>query len=1076
MLTEPHHLLAVAGWLEGVVAGSPVPTPQARDVVTADWRARARQVREAVEAFRAQHAPRLGVFTPTVLTVDLEALMARAREADGKWFGKKKRRLAISNEIASHVRSGATLELGSLTAQLSQLVAVRDGARELAAWVAQLPGVSLPFGWNPLQEEDARTLQSTTDRLQAAADLAALGPTVDELTEQVRRSSTDLPSDVVSQVETLQRSWHELEAALAVTDHTRREWLAGHPLLRRLAESSSAWLTDAAGDTLVQLQRWVRVCAAVDAFDQWGMPEVGRLVLEAAAPPHQVEDRVRIAVAQAVLTERLEAAGLSHFDEKAQARSVRDFVDTSDAVRDLMRRQLPAQLVAARTFDARARAGRSAEFMTLLAGKRAKVGVRRLLRDYGSIITEVTPCLLMSPSSVARFLPADMTFDVVVFDEASQIRVAESIGSLGRGRSVVVVGDSKQMPPSSSFSVGAVAAEGDNRDEDATVVSDGESILDEAVESRLSTLSLTWHYRSRDESLIAFSNQAYYDSRLASFPAPPGRDTDMGVSWQRVHGQWEGGSGAARVNRAEADAVVEEVRSLLRIDPSRSIGVVTFNTQQRDLILDKLELSDDPLVRAALEREDEPLFVKNLENVQGDERDVILFTLAFAKDTRGKVPLNWGPLTRAGGERRLNVAITRAKERVVVFSSFDPEELDLGTSASIGLAHLKDYLLMAKHGAERARLAKQRPPEAHLEEVAAALREAGLEVRVNVGLSDFTVDLAVRSRPDRPWVAVLLDGPAWAKRSTVNDREALPSTVLGSAMGWEQVVRVWLPTWLRDRQAVIDAVLAAADGAAPAPEAAAVPASSTPVPPSTPPSGSTPPLAPSAPRVVPRGTQTALEEIVEQTPSGRDATMDPLFRSSDVAAVPTPSAGARSVWRAADETPVGDSSTLDLAADLPRARREVLRQIDAVLDVEAPVLAGRLARIVGRRFGLSAVRDARREQIIGLVPREQVRTAANGDLVVWAAGQDPGTWATYRTPDVGSRDVSEVAYEELRAAMVDIARQAHGIDRGDLLKEVSVVFGSARLAGRSRTRLEGALEALLREEELREGDGYVRVE
>ena len=241
--------------------------------------------------------------------------------------------------------------------------------------------------------------------------------------------------------------------------------------------------------------------------------------------------------------------------------------------------------------------------------------------------------------------------------------------------------------------------------------------------------------------------------------------------------------------------------------------MVTFNIQQRDLIMDLLEECGDPLVVAALAAEDDALFVKNLENVQGDERDVILFSLAFSPDPEsGRMPLNFGPLIRAGGERRLNVAVTRARAQVVLFSSFDPHHLDLSRSASVGLAHLRSYMEMAeRHSDDPGILRPAIPRDLHHDEVVSALEEAGLLVRRDVGLSEFRIDIAVAAQTEGPWVAVFLDGPAYARRSTVADRESLPHGVLTGAMGWSRVERVWLPDWVRDRNEVITRLVQAAN-------------------------------------------------------------------------------------------------------------------------------------------------------------------------------------------------------------------------------------------------------------------------
>ena len=429
-------------------------------------------------------------------------------------------------------------------------------------------------------------------------------------------------------------------------------------------------------------------------------------------------------------------------------------------------------------------------------------GIRDLVAEHTDAILALTPCLLMSPATVARYLPARAgLFDLVIFDEASQIKVPDALGSMGRARSVVIVGDPQQMPPSDLFA----AESGQKEDDDA----EQESILREAVRVGLPTLPLTWHYRSRSEGLVAFSNERYYEGRLASFPTPPDSQADSGVEFRRVHGRYEAGRSKRRVNLIEAHAVVDEVQRMLTRHPEVSLGVVTFNDAQRDVILDKLEAETSPeVVRAALRREVEPLFVKNLEHVQGDERDHILFSLTYAVGDDGRLPMNFGRLTRVGGERRLNVAITRARVRNTFFCSFDPADIDRSSRVSLGPAHLRDYLLAAQT-ADGA-VETDEGTEGVSRELVEQLRDAGLEVRANVGHSSFRVDLAVR-RPGRPWLAVQLDDQAWAQRATVADRDDIPYAVLEEHMGWAGVYQLYRSEWERDPLAVVGKLRVLAD-------------------------------------------------------------------------------------------------------------------------------------------------------------------------------------------------------------------------------------------------------------------------
>lgn len=1039
----PAHFAAVAAWLETVHAGAGRGTAEAGQTVTPPWRVQAQQACNDLDQFRSTQSHRLGDFLPGVLDLDLDGLVDRSVQIDSRFFGKKKRRQAMLAELQESMRGPASFPLKQLTDVLRGLAGLRGEARNLVQHVGTLPGIWLPHAWNPLAEEQADVLDRAIEGLETAADLrvalsadhaedAAASTALDQATADVLTAPGSAPpSQVIRRIEA---AWVAFWRHIGTTSTDYARWLGSRTRGQAFSEDVEQWAADASGTAFIALQRWVRMRSALARLEDLGLAGLSEPVWSGAIGGTDVDAMVRRAVTGAVLDERLDATGLSGFDGRQRSRLVERFVTTGTQVRGRMATELASRIVLSRTFDPNARAGTVAELRQQLSRRRGGLSVRRLMDRFGSLITQITPCFLMSPSSVARFLPADaIDFDVVVFDEASQIRVPEAIGAMGRGQAVVIVGDSKQMPPSSMF-----AAAGPDEDDDEQVSDDGlpvpvdlESILSEGVESRLPQLLLTWHYRSRDESLIAFSNSRYYDGRLSSFPTPPAVDKPTAIHLRKVDGTWEGGSrAAARINRAEADAVVAEIQECLAHRPEQSIGVVTFNTPQRDHILNLLDevRQDDSRVEAALTREDEPLFVKNLENVQGDERDTILFTLAFAADDRGRVPLNWGPLSRTGGERRLNVAVTRAKEQVVVFCSFEPHELDLTRSSSTGLADLKDYLLAARRGVEASGLRRAEARDLHLEDVQRALQRAGLEARARVGLSDFTVDLAVRAGADRPWVAVMLDGPGWAARTSVGDREGLPATVLTGRMGWSRTERVWLPAWVRDHQPVVDRIVATANDAH-REEPARAPAVHVPV----------------------------------AGPSQDAATM----RAGKDLEPPDPAAPVP--FKAAPSDVRHDTRMLD--ASTASSRAAISAQIIDVTETEGPILAERLARIVAARFGLSRVTESRRQQILAHVPRGLGPTSAHGERVYWPEGTAADSYTGFRAG--GEREFFDVPYLELRNGMVATIRGAHGMSREEALRETARLFGVSRLGSNVRERLEGILNAATEQELLVERDGLI---
>ena len=437
--------------------------------------------------------------------------------------------------------------------------------------------------------------------------------------------------------------------------------------------------------------------------------------------------------------------------------------------------------------------------------------VRQLLAEIPTLAPQLKPCFLMSPLSVAQYLSPDAPpFDLIVFDEASQIPVWDAIGVIARGKQLVCVGDPKQMPPTNFFQKGETD---ELADEDESAVEDLESILDECLAAGVHSSYLNWHYRSRHEALIAFSNRNYYDSRLYTFPSAA-TTPRLGVRFEFVpDGVYD--RKASRTNAKEAAALVDYIFRRIS-EPgykNRSVGVVTFSQAQKDLIEDLFEQrrEQDPSHEDFFSDEnEEPFFVKNLENVQGDERDVILFSIGYAPDSEGKFAMNFGPLNRAGGERRLNVAVTRAKEQVVVFSSIHGSQIDLSRTSAVGAAHLQAFLDFAEKGVAPVPASSGANADAFPKAVAAVLRDHGWQVDEHVGASGYRIDLAVRRKDgDGYLLAIECDGPSYAAQRTTRDRDELRASVLKS-LGWH-VTRVWSVDWALDRKRAEESILGLLD-------------------------------------------------------------------------------------------------------------------------------------------------------------------------------------------------------------------------------------------------------------------------
>ncbi len=413
------------------------------------------------------------------------------------------------------------------------------------------------------------------------------------------------------------------------------------------------------------------------------------------------------------------------------------------------------------------------------------MGLRKLFEEIPELLKVVAPCMLMSPITVSQYLQAENgMFDMVIFDEASQMPTAEAIGSLARAKSAIVVGDPKQLPPTAFFNTNYV-------DEDNLENEDMESVLDDCLALGIPQRHLTWHYRSKHESLIAFSNIMYYGNKLCTFPSPDSLDSR--VKFVRVEdGVYD--RGFTKRNKAEGDALVAEVIRRLS-DPAlrkSSIGIVTFSNVQKEYIERRLTalIAEKKLDGPAYDRE-EPIFVKNLENVQGDERDVILFSVCYGPDKTGRVSLNFGPLNQAGGWRRLNVAVSRAREEMVIFSSMTGAMIDLSKTGSKGVAGLKAFLEFAEKGRTTLAISSEylvRKKPGIGKYIAEELASYGYDCRYDVGVSDFKIDVAVIDPKNRHRfiLAVMCDG---LNAFSVKDRNVLQIQTL-KRNNWN-VVRVY---------------------------------------------------------------------------------------------------------------------------------------------------------------------------------------------------------------------------------------------------------------------------------------------
>jgi very-short-patch-repair endonuclease len=432
------------------------------------------------------------------------------------------------------------------------------------------------------------------------------------------------------------------------------------------------------------------------------------------------------------------------------------------------------------------------------AKKARHLPLRRLMAQAGRAVQAIKPVFMMSPLSVAGLLPPGaVEFDLVVFDEASQVKPVDALGAIARGRQLVVVGDSRQLPPTSFFD--ALTGGGEEADEE-NVTADIQSILELCKARQMPERMLRWHYRSRHQSLIAASNHLYYQNQLVIFPSPGGQER-LGLVYHHLPDTYYE-RGTTRTNPLEAQAVAEAVLRHARTTPGLTLGVVAFSAAQRQAVQDALEhlRRQHPETESFFNRHPhEPFFVKSLENVQGDERDVILISVGYGRTREGYLALSFGPLNGPGGERRLNVLITRAKQRCEVFTNLSADDLDLARTQAQGVADLKTFLHFAQHGRLRPDENTGRPPDSPFEAaVQAALTARGYTLHPQVGSQGFFIDLAVvdPGQPGRYVLGIECDGAMYHSARSARDRDRLRQQVL-EAVGW-RLHRIWSTDWFRD--------------------------------------------------------------------------------------------------------------------------------------------------------------------------------------------------------------------------------------------------------------------------------------
>lgn len=683
--------------------------------------------------------------------------------------------------------------------------------------------------------------------------------------------------------------------------------------------------------------------------------------------------------------------------------------------------------------------------------KRRHLPTRRLIESVPTLLPRLKPCFLMSPLSVAQYLAAELPpFDLVVFDEASQIPVWDAIGAIARGKEVIVVGDSKQLPPTTFFST---LEDEEDIDLDDHAVDDMESILKECNASGIPAMRLRWHYRSRHESLITFSNHHYYENELHTFPSPIERSDELGVTFHHVpDGVYD--RGGTRTNRIEAERVVERVVAML-LDPKSNdtIGIVTFSQAQQTLIEDLLDQArrDTPAIEPYLNNDgDEPVFVKNLENVQGDERDAIIFSVGYGPDQSGRQSMNFGPLNKDGGERRLNVAVTRARRKLMVFSSMTSDAIDLRRTRATGVRDFKTFLDYAQRGPEAIPNHDTHADDLDFTEgfervVHDALTEHGWTVDTRIGCAGYRIDLAVKDpdHPDRYIVGIECDGKSYHSAKTARDRDRTREAVL-EGLGW-QIERVWSTQWQVNPTGclaqLIETIEQAIANARTKDDAT-----------DKQPNGETLPTAQDAPAADEEDTEWLFAKAPEPKP---DEHTLPIYKP------------ARLTKR--------DTAVKDLYA--VSATDRLTKALSKIVEQESPITMDLALRRLAEGFDVTRSTQRFRERFEEILRIAMGQTLISREAdVLWVPSQNPAACNTLRVAsdtEASQRDIEDIPLIELVNACTHILKQQFGLPREDLIREASKLFGISRATARVSEQVDQAVQVLIDRGEVKENDGRI---
>lgn len=614
--------------------------------------------------------------------------------------------------------------------------------------------------------------------------------------------------DTVMEIENFQSKYHtneeEIKNKICFQQYPKEIMADDQVSFKKLLNLVDDWIT-----SVHKLPRWSQWISLRDLISKTPACSLIELIESDSISSEEIVPLWDVNVAGNLLRSILqERPILRSFIGEVHERTVSNFVDVDRNIITLNR-----QLLARKIFEMRPKlSGGSSPnseagiIIGQINRKRGHLPIRQLIKRAGCLIQKIKPCFMMSPLSIAQFFDPQslIQFDVIVFDEASQVRPEDALGALLRGRQLIVMGDTRQLPPTSFFDkvgMDEISDEEDDGSEGFTSVAEVESILHQCSRS-FPVKTLKWHYRSRHESLIALSNQEFYQNRLFVYPSSAEKVPYLGLEFAYNPGSIYD-RGRSSTNRIEAQILVESVFKHYQQFPEKSLGVGAFSVKQQQSILEEIEyrIRANPELETCLSHTNkESFFVKNLETIQGDERDVIFISMGYGFDKEHRLSKNFGPLNKEGGERRLNVLITRARERCVLFSNFRAQDLTIENTDPKGLDALRKFMDFAENRNLISLGAYQEDSESPFEDlVYGFLVSKGYQVRKQIGCAGYRVDLAIVNSiaPGKYLIGIECDGAKYHLSPVARDRDRLRQTILEN-LGW-RIHRIWSTDWFRNR-------------------------------------------------------------------------------------------------------------------------------------------------------------------------------------------------------------------------------------------------------------------------------------